>query len=747
MRRDQTELDMKSKIEVLKAENTALSESAEDMMLFGLAADIIYHTEDITRLIDQILERISILKKIPFSACLLQSANGFEVEGIYTSYTDTGKSDVQVSISSRLLQTLLEEGFMVLNENDFKSAGFSFRVANHLFAKSFALIIPCYSKSIPNRFFVFIDDGNLENRFVKLKTLLQQIVHLAIERIENIFIFNVLTELNSELDQRVKLRTEELTETNRALNREIRERESIEAALRINEQNLFSVYNAAIDVAFIGVDLSDDYLIQSFSPGAEKMFGISAIDVLGKSLGFFESAEQKITFPKIKNNQNTIGWSRKEEVTLCRNTGDFFTAILTVYPLYDHESNHTGVLAVCVDISELKQTQDELIMAREKAEESDRLKTAFLQNMSHEIRTPLHGIMGFADLLPEFFDDREKLISFTEIIKQRGKDLLEIINDILHFARIESGQMTLKTEDCMISDLFSEIKTLFYGYQNRFNNQNVTFHLQLDDSVGALNVLIDKSKLKQILINLIGNAFKFTQSGKIVLGCSIANENELKFFVSDTGIGIPVEKHKEIFNRFTQVSKDNSQFYGGTGLGLAIVAGLLDILGGQIWLVSALGEGSTFYFTLPVKFNNRPIETKAKVEKRFADKVVKILIIDDGFNAIYIREILSDTDLEIHETRNGKQAVEICNMQKIDMVIMDFRYIEMPFRLIRQLKQQNPAIRIVVQTAFVTPEDEIRAREFGCDEYLCKPIKRGLLLSRIAHHLNLPQSLVNFQKE
>lgn len=750
MSKEKPELNLKSKIEVLEAENAALSESAEDTLLYGSAAEIIYRTENSAELINQVLERISILKNIPFCACMLQSAIGFEVEDFYASFADIRKSDVQISISSSCIEKHFDKGFLILNEGEFESAGFYFRVQNLQFVQTCALIIPCYSKSIPNRFFVFLDEGNLVSRFRRLHILLHQIVHLAAERIEKIFIFGVLTELNSELDQRVKSRTEELTEANNALKREIRERKTIETALRVHEQKLLSVYNAAIDIAFIAVDLSADIIIQSFSPGAEKMFEIPAIEVLGKPLGFFQPPEQKIIFPGIKNDLDEIGWSRKKEIILCRSTGEYFTAMLTVYPLYDDESNHTGALAVCVDISELKQTQDELIMAREKAEESDRLKTAFLQNMSHEIRTPLNGILGFADLLPEFFDDREKLSSFANIIKQRGKDLLEIINDILHFARIESGQMILKAEDCNLGDLFTEIKTLFYGYQNRFNNPNVSFHLRVDDSVEALNILIDKPKLKQILINLVGNAFKFTQSGKIVLGCSIENQNELQFFVSDTGIGIPIEKHKEIFSRFTQVSNDNSQIYGGTGLGLAIVTGLLNLMGGRIWLESESGKGSTFYFTIPVNLKSRSVKkaiAEPKVEKQLTHRLTKILIIDDGFNAIYIREILSDADFEFFETRNRKQAVEICGSQNIDLVIMDFRHIEMPFQFIRQLRQQNPDIRIIVQTAYATAEDKEKAIEFGCDDYLSKPIKRELLLSRINHHLKLQQGSANFSKD
>jgi len=744
---EKDEINLRSKIEVLEAENATLSENAEDTLLLGLAAEIIYHTEDSVLLVDQILERISILKNIPFCACLIQMANGFEVEGIYASFANIQKSEVQIFISSGIIQKPIKDGFLVLDKSEFMPSGFSFQIPGHPFVHPCALIIPYYSKSISNRFFVFLDEGSSENRFAKLQMLLQQIVHLASERIENVFMFRALAELNRDLDQRVTARTEELTEINEELKREIREREIIEAALRINEQKLLSVYNAAIDVAFIAVDLSSKFIIQSFSPGAEKMFGISAIKVLGKPLRLFKLDKHKVIFPDIKNDLDKIGWSRKEEIKLRRNSGEYFTAILTVYPLYDDESNHAGALAVCIDISELKQTQLELIKAREKAEESDRLKTAFLQNMSHEIRTPMNAILGFADLISENFDDREKLNKFTNIIRQRGKDLLEIINDILDIARIESGQILLNPEDCNMGILFTEMETFVVGYQDQLKNKKVRFNLKVAENVRNLDVVIDKLKLKQILINLIGNALKFTRAGKIELGCSIENQNEFEFYISDTGIGIPKEKYTEIFNRFIQVRDDTSRLYGGTGLGLTIVKGLLDLMGGNIWLESEEGKGSTFYFIVPFALKDHRVESHEKggvTEKYFAHRDVKILVVDDKFNVIYIKEMLSDTEFDVVEARNGKKALEICTLQHIDLVVIDLHHIEMPcYQLIGLIREQNPDIRIIVQAAHATSEDEKKARGFGCDDYLGKPVKQELLLSRIKHHLNSQNNHVN----
>lgn len=249
------------------------------------------------------------------------------------------------------------------------------------------------------------------------------------------------------------------------------------------------------------------------------------------------------------------------------------------------------------DITEIKAKEQELTKAKEKAEENDRLKTAFLQNMSHEIRTPMNAIMGFSDLLIYHTDDKEKLKSFSEIINQRCIDLLEIINDILDISKIESGQLTLNIENCNIGELLTELDLFFKEHQKRIGKEQIQFKLQHPNNKQITTIQTDKVKLKQILINLIGNAFKFTETGSIECGCKIKH-HQLIFFISDTGIGIPPEKHEMIFERFSQLNHDSAKNTGGTGLGLSIAKGLANLLGGQIWLESLPNKGTTFYFSI-----------------------------------------------------------------------------------------------------------------------------------------------------
>lgn len=392
------------------------------------------------------------------------------------------------------------------------------------------------------------------------------------------------------------------------------------------------------------------------------------------------------------------------------------------------------------DVTDRVLIKKELINAKEKAEESDRLKTAFLQNMSHEIRTPLNAIMGFSDLLTTNFDNKEKLKYFTDIIQKRGGDLLEIINDILDIAKIESGQLTIHLEKCQLNDLFTEMEMFFNEYRKRINKPHVGFNLNLHCMVLDKPLIIDKVKLKQILINLISNAFKFTHNGTIEIGCDIIENNTLSFYVADTGIGIPKEKQSEIFERFMQANTDTSTLYGGTGLGLSIVKGLLNLIDGKIWVESEPGKGSTFHFTLPyIIAESATEEPLQNIEnKSLPDTEITILIVeDDLYNAEYLKEVLSETKYTILHSEYGKKAVEIATNQDIDVILMDIRLPDITgYEAFRLIKKQKPNIKIIAQTAYATLSDKQKALDFGFDSYISKPISKNNLFELLKQLLN-----------
>ncbi len=243
----------------------------------------------------------------------------------------------------------------------------------------------------------------------------------------------------------------------------------------------------------------------------------------------------------------------------------------------------------------------ELIEAKEKALESERLKNQFLQNISHEIRTPLNAIIGFSELLPTYFDDKERLIEFTDIINNSSFDLLQIINDILDIAKIESGQVSINWEIVDIKTMLNNIEVFFSEYQKQLNKSHIEFVMNFPCDKVTKQIQFDSGKLKQILTNLLSNAFKFTHSGKIEVGCLGLSETHITMYVSDTGIGISKELQAQIFDRFIQAEDNYTQKQKGTGLGLSIVKGLIGLLGGNIWLESEVNKGSTFTFSIPYK--------------------------------------------------------------------------------------------------------------------------------------------------
>jgi PAS domain S-box-containing protein len=388
---------------------------------------------------------------------------------------------------------------------------------------------------------------------------------------------------------------------------------------------------------------------------------------------------------------------------------------------------------------ELNQTNQELQIAKEHAEESDRLKTAFLQNMSHEIRTPMNAIMGFSYILKDHFDNKPKLEKFSEIISQRSNDLLDIINDILDIAKIESGQLPINMEVCNLIDLFAELSSFFIEYQNRIGKQQIKFSMQALCDTSDKIIITDKVKLKQIFINLITNAFKFTNKGTIEGGCKTDNNHNLVFYVTDTGVGIPADKQEKVFERFTQLNETISKNIGGTGLGLSIVKGLINLLGGEIFLESKPGKGSTFSFTIPYK-KTQPLHHESSAIEQYnhtgyTNKTI-LIVEDDFYNAEYLKEVLSGIGLNILQAENGKQAVDISLSQPVDLVLMDIRLPDIDgYEATRQIKQQKPQLKIIAQTAYAANEEKQKAFDAGCNDYISKPTMKEVLLSIINKHL------------
>jgi PAS domain S-box-containing protein len=399
-------------------------------------------------------------------------------------------------------------------------------------------------------------------------------------------------------------------------------------------------------------------------------------------------------------------------------------------------------LLLAKKIEEQKEYENKLIIAKNKAEESDRLKTAFLQNMNHEIRTPMNAIIGFSGLLTENFDNKEKLAEFSEIITQRCKDLLTIIDDILNIAQIESGQTPVNIDSCNLDSLFSDIHLFFREGQLRLHKQHISFQTENNLPPALNHISTDPLKLKQILINLTGNAFKFTNNGNIAIGVKPGINNSHIFYVSDTGIGIPKDKHHAIFERFYQVDHGRSRVFEGNGLGLSIVKGLVNILDGEVWLESEPGKGSTFYFTIHSKNKiekglNQPESVDENYDKYTNILSKKILVVeDDKDNAGHIKNLLSSFKADLLFAENGQDAVKIAIEKLPDLILMDIGLPDMlGYEAIHLIKQRNPDLKVIAMTAYPSGQDKNQALRNGCVDSLSKPIDPKKLLSLINLHL------------
>lgn len=373
----------------------------------------------------------------------------------------------------------------------------------------------------------------------------------------------------------------------------------------------------------------------------------------------------------------------------------------------------------------VQERTQELQIAKHKAEESDRLKSAFLANMSHEIRTPMNAIMGFSSLLNNKEVRDEDIQTYTSFILRNSKALLALIDEILDLSKIEANQMMLYKQKVRISEVLADVLSTF---QIQANVKGINLKINSSGIHKEIICETDPNRLKQILSNLIGNALKFTTEGFVEFGVNTEVSGFLTFFIRDTGIGIPKDIGMSVFERFYKVEQNETQLYGGVGLGLAICKSLIDLMGGRIWYESKTGSGTTFYFTLP--WNNefiKNIEHKKKLPDvleipDLSDK--KILIAEDEENNyMVLSAYIKKTGATIFWVKNGKEAVDHLMNNDVDLIFMD---IKMPLMdgasATKLIKDFKPDQLIVAQTAFARKEEKAEFLKYGFDDYLVKPL-------------------------
>ncbi len=408
--------------------------------------------------------------------------------------------------------------------------------------------------------------------------------------------------------------------------------------------------------------------------------------------------------------------------------GKEFWVLTTITPILNQDGEIQKIIAIDADITERKEVEFELIKAKHKAEKLAHTKEEFMANMSHEIRTPINAIIGMAELLGETkLEQKQK--DYLQSMKFASENLLNLINDVLDLAKIEAGRMKFESVEFDIRQLLASISGML---QFRINEKNLELKLEVDDKVPEL-VKSDPTRLNQILINLLGNAIKFTDKGHIGLDVNVLSKKgdtvQLQFDVSDTGIGISKAKHHSIFESFTQGESETTRRYGGTGLGLSIVKKLVRFQGGEIMLESEVGKGSTFSVQLDYEVC-KPTKTtknsKDKPNKNDADlKGVKVLIVEDNeLNQVLAIEFLKKALAHSEVAKNGKEAVEMVKNRKYDIVLMDIQMPEMDgYQASRKIRQEGNSVPIIAMTAHAFQGEREKCLDAGMDDYLTKPIR------------------------
>jgi len=386
----------------------------------------------------------------------------------------------------------------------------------------------------------------------------------------------------------------------------------------------------------------------------------------------------------------------------------------------------------------------ELQIAKERAEESDRLKSAFLANMSHEIRTPMNAIIGFTDLLGDSDLTEEQKEELIEHINKNSNTLVYLIDDIIDLAKIEAEQLKINKTETDINQILKDVIQSFIETNHLKENDKIEINLKKGIESDNFTINTDPIRFQQILINLIGNALKYTEQGFINCGYKVKTEKSssfLEFYIKDTGVGIAKNKHKQIFERFNKVEDSKTKLYRGTGLGLTITKKLVEMLGGKIWLESEENKGSTFYFSLPVEEFKGQLDTENSKLDSFVKNWKKNTILiaeDEDSNYRVLQMALKRTNINILRAENGKQAIDICKAnKKINLVLMDIKMPEVNgIEATKEIKKLRPDLPIIAQTAYAMSEDKKSTMEAGCVDYLPKPIKAKVLISTLNKYLN-----------
>jgi len=514
--------------------------------------------------------------------------------------------------------------------------------------------------------------------------------------------------------------------------------EMLKETIRKNE-----AFIEAIPYMYFTIDAGGTYL--DFKSARSGRVGSRGGELIGKNIRQVKGLDPENLDLFLRMIERTLRTRQPQKFGyVFRNQGELlhyesYLAMLnpsTVLAIVHDVTQRTQAEQKLKDISEQVKAQNEglqqknkaLVEAMNKAAESDRLKTTFLQNISHELRTPLNSILGFSELLNLDRMDPEKRRNITKSIKKSSHRFLGIINDIIDISKIETGQMAIQPEDFNINVLLRELEAELGQLRQEKPASEVELSLEQTLRPELAEVHADRDRIGQVLRNLLDNALKFTQEGRVQFGCRRDGQH-LLFFVKDSGIGIPKHMQVAIFERFRQVDESSTRRYGGNGLGLAICKGLVLLMKGNLWLESEPDKGSTFYFTVPYLLprgeDTEELGMPAQPGRHWQGR--RVLVVEDEQENFNLLESLLELEkATCLRASNGLEAVELCRADgALDLVLMDIGLPQMNgIDATAAIKAFRPKLPIVAQTAFGMTQDKVRCMKAGCDDFIAKPINR-----------------------
>lgn len=526
----------------------------------------------------------------------------------------------------------------------------------------------------------------------------------------------------------------EFEELARDANAMVEQRNNIEQALRLSEQR-FELALTASNSHLWDLNIPDKTVVVGGS--FFKQLGYSADT---RQIDFVEWAEWIHTDDLRELKRSRIGENRFVREFRVRAHDGSFRWFLARGGDVDFDANGKPIraLGTLIEVSARKQMEQDLIKARIAAEDASHAKSQFLSSISHELRTPLNGVLGYAQILLRDGSASAEQRHNLHAIESCGQHLLTLIDDVLDLAKIESGKIEIQENSCDLYDLLESVSNIV---RERVDAKNLSYELDIATQVPA-NILIDEVKLRQILVNLLANAVKFTQHGGITLRVSLSDESFLQFQVQDTGVGIPADRQRIIFEPFQQLGDVAT----GSGLGLPISQRLCEAMGGTLSVQSAIGTGSCFSFNLPLR-TSEPVSRERALRSGYqvidtGGRHIEVMVVDDNsINRQVMCGMLRASGIEVREAEHGQDALDKLRLHPVPLVLMDVRMPVLDGFAATAAIKSDPRLRdtiVIAVSASVFPDVIARMRAHGCADFVGKPVRVAELLSKVAEHLKMP---------